>query len=143
MGGRFLVRLICTLNNKLKYPCGLQGIGDGTGWVGLSQARMKKLSVGKGDLVSVKLEPDPSRYGMPVAAELRELLHQDKQGKRRFDKQSPGKQRNIIHYVGVPRSTDRKLERALLIIENLKRLPEGFETATGIFGTKSNFNRRS
>lgn len=143
MGGKFLVRLICTVNGRLKYHCAVQGMGDGTGWIGLSKARMKELSLVKGDMVDVKLTLDKSKYGLPVPPELKELLKQDEEGMRRFELLTPGKKRNILHHVGNAKSSDARLNRALTVIENLKLLKEGRETAQGIFGLKSNFNRQS
>jgi len=143
LGGKFLVRLVCTINGRLKYQCALQGLGGGAGWISLSQARMKKLDLTSGSFVAVKLTADKSRYGLPVPEELKELLRQDQEGKRRFDKLTPGKQRNILHYVGGPKDIDRRLNRALVVIENLKRLEDGQETTQRIFGSKSNFNRQS
>ena len=143
LGGKFSVRLLCTINGKLKYPCGLQGMGDGSGWIGLSQPRMKALGLAKGVSVSVKITLDKSRYGLPVPKEMRELFRQDEEGMRRFDRLSAGKRRNILHYVGNSKDSDRRLDRALLVIENLKRLREGEETIAGIYGSESRFNRRS
>ncbi len=143
LGGKFLLRLVCTVNGKVKYQCALQGLGNGAGWIGLNKARMKELGVSRGKTVSVKLVPDRSKYGLPMPEELEELLRQDNEGKRRFDLLSPGKQRNILHYVGNHKNPDRRLDRAVVCIENLKRLEEGRETAAAIFGIRSSFNRQS
>lgn len=145
LGGKFLVRLVCTVNGQVTFQCGLQGLGGGTGagWVGLNKTRMRELGVTKGSTVKVELKPDKSKYGLPMPAELKELLRQDEEGHRRFELLSPGKQRNILHYVAGPQSSDRKLDRAVTVIENLKRLEEGRETANAIFGIKSKFNRQS
>lgn len=143
LGGKFLIRLVCTVNGKVKYQCALQGLGGGLGWIGLNKARMKELGVQKGDTVKAKLIPDKSKYGLPMPEELEELLRQDDEGRRRFELLKPGKQRNILHFVGSPKDTDRRLDRAVNCIENLKRLDQGKETAAAIFGIKSKFNRQS
>jgi Domain of unknown function (DUF1905)/Bacteriocin-protection, YdeI or OmpD-Associated len=143
LGGKFMLRLICTVNGKVRYHCALQGLGNGKGWIGLSKARMKALELAKGDTVSVRLLPDRSKYGLPMPAELKELLRQDEEGKKRFHKLKPGRQRNILHYVGQPKSSDARLERAIKVITNLKLIPEGLETPQAIFATNSRFNRQS
>ncbi len=143
LGGKFLKRLICTVNGKIKYQCALQGLGNGSGWIALNKTRMKELGVEKGHTVSVLLIEDKSKYGLPMPAELNELLKQDQEGKRRFKLLSPGKQRNILHYVGMQKDSDRRLDRAVTVIENLKQLDEGRETVTALFGMKPKINRLS
>jgi len=138
LGGKFLIRLVCTVNGKLSYQCALQGLGNGAGWIGINKARMKELGLALGAKVAVELKPDKSKYGLPMPEELEELLRQDEEGKRRFDALSPGKQRNILHYVSIHKNTDKRLDRAVTVIENLKRLEKGRETAEAIFGIKPN-----
>jgi hypothetical protein len=143
LGGKFFIRLVCTVNKKVKFQCGLMGLGGGAGYVGFTKARMKELDVKAGSSVNVELSPDKSKYGLPMPAELEELLRQDDEGKHRFEQLSPGKQRNILHYVGNLKNSDKRLDRAILVIENLKLLPQGKETVRAIFGVKNNFNRQS
>jgi len=137
LGGKFLVRLVCTLNGKLSYQCALQGLGNGGGWIGINKIRMKELGLKIGVKVAVELKPDHSKYGLPMPEELEELLRQDEEGQRRFEALSPGKQRNILHYVGNHKNTDKRLDRAVTVIDNLKRLELGRETAAAILGIKS------
>lgn len=143
LGGKFLIRLVCTVNGKVKYQCALQGLGNGAGWIGLNKARMQELGVVKGNSVTVKLSQDKSKYGLPMPEELEELLRQDEKGNKRFEQLTPGKQRNILHYVANPKNPDRRLDRAVTVIENLKRLEKGRETVAAIFGLNSKFNRQS
>lgn len=143
LGGKFLVRLVCEVNRKIKYQCALQGLGNGAGWVGLNKARMKVLGVSKGAVVLVTLSADKSKYGLPMPAELKEVLKQDPEGRRRFQGLSPGKQRNILHYVGNHKDSDRRVDRAVVVIQNLKLLEEGRETAAAIFGLQTKLKRRS
>ncbi len=142
LGGKFLRRLVCTVNG-LKYQCAIQSLGNGCGWISLNKARMKALDVEVGSLVLVTLAPDKSKYGLPMPRELREILVKDKEGQRRFENLTPGKKRNILHFVGNHKNKDRRRDRAKLVIKNLKRLKEGKETAAAIFGLQSKFNRQS
>jgi hypothetical protein len=143
LGGKFFVRLVCTVNGKVRFQCGLMGLGGGAGYITFTKARMKELGVAKESAVKVELAPDKSEYGLPMPEELEELLRQDGEGRRRFDLLSDGKKRNILHYVGSPKDTDKRLDRAVVTIENLKRLPEGKETVRAIFNIRGNFNRQS
>jgi hypothetical protein len=143
LGGKFLIRLVCTVNDRLKFQCGLMGAGDGSGYVCMSQARLKELGLRRGDKVQIKLALDRSKYGLKMPGELRELLRQDEEGSRRFELISAGKKRNILHFVGSAKTSDKRIDRAFKVIQNLKNLPEGEETVQGILGSSGKFNRQS
>jgi len=95
---------------------------------------MKLAGCQLGDRIKIQLTEDESTYGMPMPEELEEVLRQDEYGKMRFDKLTPGKQRNIIHYVGSVKSSSLRIDRALKLINNLTSLPEGKEKVGKIFG---------
>ena len=137
LGGKYNVRLICTVNKKLSFQGGLVALGNGRGYISFNLKRMKEIGVKDGDEVQVELKPDRSKYGMDVPEELNELFRQDKQGKKRFDSLSPGKQRYIIHYVSSVKNTQKRVDRAILLIENLKKLPQGKESFRAMLGLDS------
>ncbi len=134
LGGKMKIRLLCTVNNAITFHCGLVGLGGGSAYISINTKRMKQLGVQKGDEVHVSLELDQSTYGMEMPHELAELLAQDEAGNQRFHMLTAGKQRNIIHYVSMVRSSQLRIDRAIRLIENLKRLPKGKETVRDIFG---------
>lgn len=123
LGGKFSARLLCTVNGELSFQGGLVALGGGKGYVSLSRARMKKLGVEVGDTVSLALARDRSKFGMEYPEELRALLAQDAAAKRKFAKLPPSKQRYVVYYVGLVKSSHLRLERALFLIDNLKRSP--------------------
>lgn len=90
-GGTFKVRIVCTLNDTLSFQTGFIALGNGSGYINLSAARMKKLGVKLKDAVAVTLKKDESKYGFDVPPELSELLAQDEEGMRRFKLLAPGK----------------------------------------------------
>ncbi|MGZ3694169.1 MAG: YdeI/OmpD-associated family protein [Bdellovibrionota bacterium] len=137
LGGKFRIRLVCTLNKKLSFQCGLMALGKGLGYITLAKHRLQALEIAPGGTLSVELRPDPSKFGMTVPKEFSEVLRQDSEGKKRFNKLSPGKQRNMIFFVSGTKNSDLRIERALRIVENLKLLPPGKETVSGIFGKRS------
>jgi hypothetical protein len=127
-------RLIATVNGQVSFPCAIQPRSGGGGFVMFSKKRMKEAGCIPGDRVKVQFVHDTSTYGMPMPEELEEVLHQDPYGKSRFDKLTPGKQRNIINYVSSVKSQTLRVERALKLIRNLSALPEGKEPVAAIFG---------
>jgi hypothetical protein len=134
MGGTFKIRLLCSVNNAGSFQGGLVALGEGKGYITLNNKRLKELGLTIGDWVEVSLNPDNSKFGMPVPEELEELLRQDPEGERRFEMLTPGRQRYIIHYINQVKSSQLRIDRALLLIGNLKKLPEGKEDFRGMLG---------
>jgi hypothetical protein len=127
-------RLICTVNGKVTFSCGILPRTAGGGYIMFSKKNMKSAGSIPGDTVKLQLVADTSRYGMPMPEELEEVLHQDPEGKIRFEKLTPGKQRNIIHFINSVKASELRIERSLKLIGNLTMLPEGKETVRRIFG---------
>ncbi|ALI99588.1 DUF1905 domain-containing protein [Rufibacter tibetensis] len=134
LGGKFKVRLLCTVNNTLTYQCGIVALGQGRGYITLTKQRLMQLGLQEGNSVSVSLEKDDSPYGTVVPEELSELFLQDDAGKARFDQLKPGMQRYIIQHVGAVKSSQLRIDRSITLIENLKRLKPGQETFREILG---------
>jgi hypothetical protein len=134
LGGKFNVRLVCSINKKLKFQGGIVALGNGNGYISINNKRLKQLGVAFGDTVSVSLKKDESEFGMPVPEELQELLKQDDEAKRRFDLLSKGKQRYIIYYVSQVKNSQLRIERALLLLTNLKKSKEGKESFRQMLG---------
>jgi len=117
-------RLMCSVNGHKAFHGGMVALGGGTAYITVNKKRMKEFGVEKGDEVEVTLTEDTSKYGMEMPEELEALLDQDKEGARRFEMLTPGRQRYIIHYVGQVKSSQKKIDRAIKLINNLKDLPE-------------------
>lgn len=127
-------RLLCTVNSEKPYQCGMVSLGNGTAYISINKKRLKDAGLTKGDEVQVSLEPDTSEYGMEVPDELQELFKQDSVGFKRFEGLTPGKQRYIINYVATVKSPQLRVDRAILLIENLKKLPLGKESFRAMLG---------
>lgn len=132
LGGVSRQRWVCTVNKTVSWQCGLVALGEGKAYINLNKKLLKELKANEGDEISVSLKKDESEYGMTMSAELKELLSQDKEGKKRYDTLVPGKQRYLIYYVQQVKSKDLRLERAIRVIENLKKLPKGKESFKGL-----------
>lgn len=117
-------RLMCSINGNKAFHAGLVALGGGAAYITVNKNRMMKYDVEKGDMVEAVIELDNSKYGMEVPEELEALLEQDNEGARRFEMLTPGKQRYIIHYVSQVKSSQKKIDRAIMLINNLKTLPE-------------------
>ena len=133
-GGIKSGRWICHLQNQIKFQCGFVALTEGNAYITVNKARMKKLNLQTGDQVKVQLEKDESEYGLDMCEELYTLLQQDEEGLFRFNKLSPGMQRYIIFYVSQVKNPQLRLDRSLLLIGNLKQMPEGKETFKAMLG---------
>jgi len=125
-------RFICTVDNNMTWKCGLVSHRAGRAYILLNKKQMQMGRFNVGQPVNVSLKKDESKYGMDVPAELAEIFKQDKIGKERFDALAPGKRRYIIYYINQVKSLDLRIERAVRLISNVKRLPRGKETFQGI-----------
>ena len=120
--GKDYKRVQCTLNGAHTFQCALMPLGDDRYFINVNSAIQKKLSLNLGDEVSVKLEPDTSKYGLPMPEELEALLEIDPEGDRIFHRLTPGKQRNLLHIVGLPKSSEIRVKKAMVIVEYLKEV---------------------
>ncbi|MCB9285242.1 MAG: DUF1905 domain-containing protein [Lewinellaceae bacterium] len=114
-------RVLCTLNDAETFQCALMPKGDGAYFININKKLRDKLKLKKGMQVQVSLVKDTSKYGLPMPEELEELLAQDEAGNFLFHALTPGKQRTLLYIVGSPKTTDTRLQRALTVVEHLKK----------------------
>jgi hypothetical protein len=128
--GKFNQRVWVQINHhsKDKWQGGIVALGDNKGYITLSSARMKKFSVHFGDEVQVFLEKDESEFGIEVAPEFLSVLEVDEEARIRFEALSKGFQRYLLYYTLQVKSSDKRLERALMLLNNLKKSMPGQET---------------
>jgi len=115
-----LRRVVCTLNSVETLQCALFPAGDDY-FITLSKKLRKKLGLEIGDLVTMEISKDESKYGMPVPEEFAEVLRQDPEGERLFNALSPGNQRLMLKLIVFVKDSDRRIARSLAGIELLKR----------------------
>ena len=113
-------RVVCTLNGKLTYQCAVLPHAKGF-YIGTNKKIRDELGLVTGSKVTVELARDESKYGMPMPAEFKEVLKQDRQGHKYFHALTPGKQRSILYWVGHEKDVDKRIHIALIFIEHLKR----------------------
>lgn len=120
-------RFIIKINNSDSWQAGVVALGNGKGYITVKTAILKKNGLQVGDFVQVHLEKDESEFGMEFSDELKEVLFQDPEGEQRFNLLPKGKQRYIIYYVNQVKSSQKRVERALMLITNLKKTQIGKE----------------
>ena len=77
-------RVMCTLNDKVSFPCSLMGNARGAYKISVNKEHRNKAGIVPGDTCKVTLVRDDSEYGIPVPPELVEVLDQDPASKKAF-----------------------------------------------------------
>ena len=112
-------RVVCTLNGKHTFQCALLPNKDEF-CIGVNKAVREKLGLEDGSVVSIRLEPDTTKYGAPISKELKEVLKQDPEGSRLFHALTAGKQRSLIYMIGGVRDIDKRIHLSLIVLEHIK-----------------------
>ena len=115
-------RVVCTLNEGVTYQCALMPYGDGRYFVNVNAEIQKKLNLKVGETVNVSIEPDTSKYGLPMPEELQAIFDMDADGNRIFHDLTPGKQRTLLHLIGKPKSTEIRIKKAIAVVDYLKEV---------------------
>lgn len=113
-------RLICCFNKSHIKHCALMSDGNGLYHIYLNKEDKKALKINKGDQIQIDLKEDDSKYGYPLAPEMKELLDLDPDGSDYFHALTPGKQRSLLHVIYQPKRSETRLKRALVILDYLK-----------------------
>jgi bifunctional DNA-binding transcriptional regulator/antitoxin component of YhaV-PrlF toxin-antitoxin module len=113
-------RVICTLNGKETIQAALMPY-DGAYFIMVNKGVRARLGIEPGDTLSVEIEKDESRYGLPMPAELQEVLNEDAEGDRLFHLLTPGKQRSMLYFIGKFKDIDKRIHTSLIFIEHLKK----------------------
>lgn len=113
-------RVICTLNEKVTFPCSLMGNAKGGYKISVNKEHRDTAGIVPGSTCLVKLVRDDSEYGIPVPPELTAVLDQDPEGKKLFGSITNGRQRVVVWHVDKARAVDERIRRALIMIEHLK-----------------------
>jgi len=127
-------RFVITINRQVKWRGGTVSLGNKTAYITFSKQRMKEANVQPEDIVQVTLEKDTSKFGFDVPEEFTSALDLDPEAKRRFENLRMGFQRNIIYIIIQYKTSEKRIEKSLFFLENLKRSKEDETTMRNILG---------
>lgn len=106
-------RLICTLDEKVSFRCGLNPMGDGSFFVIVATRYVKALKKEDGSAVEVRLEEDPDPLGVDVPEVLQALLAQDPALQEAYDGYTDGQKRSLIHSIARVKDVDAQVKTLL------------------------------
>ncbi len=84
-------RLICILDDKISFRCGLNHFGDGNFFVIIAGRYMKKLGKSASEKIKFRIEVDPDQLGVDIPEVLSALLAQDDELNAVFEAITDGK----------------------------------------------------
>jgi bifunctional DNA-binding transcriptional regulator/antitoxin component of YhaV-PrlF toxin-antitoxin module len=114
-------RVVCTINETITFQAALMHLGEGEFFINVNQKIRSKLKLNDGDEIKISLEKDESEYGLPMPEELAELMKLDDEGREVFHSLTAGKQRTMLHFIGLPKNMDIRIRRAICVLEHLKQ----------------------
>jgi Bacteriocin-protection, YdeI or OmpD-Associated/Domain of unknown function (DUF1905) len=113
-------RAICKLNNQLEFHCAVMPKKGGGYFVNIGLTICKKLKLKEGSIISATFLVDETAYQFDMPEELKEVLDTDEEANIIFHSLTEGNQRGLIYLVAQVKSTDKKIGRALKIVERIK-----------------------
>ncbi|MBL7828138.1 MAG: DUF1905 domain-containing protein [Saprospiraceae bacterium] len=113
-------RVVCQVNDAPEFQCAMLPVGDHTYVVSVNKKLRDHLKLKPGSKVDVKLRKDESVYGLPMPEEMAEVLAQDAEGNSLFHALTPGKIRTLLYIAGNVKSAEKRIFRAIAIVNHLK-----------------------
>jgi Bacteriocin-protection, YdeI or OmpD-Associated len=113
-------RAICKLNNTAEFHCAFMPKKEGGCFIIIGSALCKKLKIKCGSKVKAVFSADKSEYQFDMPEELKEVLNTDPAAHKIFHSLTKGNQRGLMYLLTLIKSTDKKIERALIIAEKIK-----------------------
>jgi uncharacterized protein YdeI (YjbR/CyaY-like superfamily) len=113
-------RVVCKLNNTISLHAAVMKTKEGMYYLMISAANLKKLNAKVGSTVKAEIEIDKSELQFHIPEEFAEVIATDPVAKKIFDSLTDGNKRGLIALVNMLKSSDKKIERALLIAAKLK-----------------------
>jgi hypothetical protein len=111
-------RLICKLDNKLSFQCGLNHLGDGNFFIIVSTKNFKKINRQPEEIIPFEIMEDPDPLGIDIPETIEVLLEQDKELNSKFSKLTDGKKRSIIVQTSKIKDIDKQIATTIRLINN-------------------------
>lgn len=115
------VRAIASFEEKeLTFHAALQK-RNGKYYMMFGQRYQKELGIFPNDYFKLQFFEDDSKYGVDMPEELDALLLSDHEAFKIFESFTEGKKRGIIYGISRYKNTQTRIDKSILVCENLKR----------------------
>ncbi|MCF1715279.1 YdeI/OmpD-associated family protein [Flavihumibacter sp. RY-1] len=113
-------RVLCILNGKLRIHAAIQKTRDGLHYLMIGSKHLKTLGIKANASVKASITIDTTEFQFDLPEELTEVLATDDAANQIFTGLTDGNKRGLMALVQMVKSSDKKIERSLLIAEKLK-----------------------
>ena len=121
-GNHKRIKVIASFEDKIiEFHAALKKEKTGVFRIYFSKAKQKELGVFMNDYFELQVYEDTSKYGVEISEELEAVLLSDFEAYTIFENLTPGKQRSIIYAIARYKSSQMRVDKALILTENLKR----------------------
>ncbi len=121
-GNHKRIKVLASFEGKsIEFYAALKREKTGTYLIYFSKGKQKELGVFMNDYFQLQVFEDTSKYGVEMSEELEAVLLSDFEAYTIFEELTPGKQRSIIYAIARYKSSQLRVDKALILTENLKR----------------------
>jgi Bacteriocin-protection, YdeI or OmpD-Associated/Domain of unknown function (DUF1905) len=113
-------RVMCKINDSLDFHCAFMPKKEGGFYINIGSKICNALSLKLGDDVTLIFTEDTTEYQFDMPEELTEVFYQDPDAFAIFEGLTDGNKRGLIYLVTMVKSSEKRIERALKIVEKLK-----------------------
>jgi Bacteriocin-protection, YdeI or OmpD-Associated/Domain of unknown function (DUF1905) len=113
-------RAICKINDSLEFHCAIMSKKEGGHFIVIGSKICKQLKIKQGSEVTATFRIDETDYQFEMPEELRAVLESDESAHKIFHALTEGNQRSLMYLVSLVKSSDKRIERALKIAEQIK-----------------------
>ncbi len=113
-------RVIIGINGETFVHRKMSPRKSGGHFVMIGKGVMSKAGIEVGQELNLEVVEDTTEHQFEMPIALSEVLETDPDAHRAFKALTPGRKRGLMHMVGSLKSTDKQIEKALLIAENIK-----------------------
>jgi hypothetical protein len=131
-------RIVITVNKTVQWKAAIMSLGNGNGFVAVSKKSIKEHGWKPGQPLDILLEDDTDEETFPLPEEMMVILETDDEARMYYDALTDGKKRSITIYINQTKNAQLRVDRALMITENLKRL-KGKASVMQLMKTKKDY----
>jgi Bacteriocin-protection, YdeI or OmpD-Associated/Domain of unknown function (DUF1905) len=131
-------RIVITVNKTVQWKGAIMSLGNGNGFVSVSKKSIKEHGWKPGQPLDIQLEDDTDEETFPLPEEMVVILETDDEAREYYNALTDGKKRSITVYINQTKNAQLRVDRALMIAENLKRL-KGKASVMQLMKTKKDY----
>jgi hypothetical protein len=113
-------RVVCTINDKMDIHAAIMKTKEGMYYVTVGLKHLKAIGLNGNSKVKASFKIDTTELQFNIPEEFAEVIATDENTKKVFDGLTDGNKRGLIALVNMVKSSNKKIERSLLIAEKLK-----------------------